>query len=1104
MATDITSTQPPAGLVLADPRLTDPAVCLWDDECDYTEADARPGTPVAPSGSLLTLEASGDTQTTDGALTAVVLEGGTPGATAGAATVGYSRASQAVRGWEAPCTISASRVVAWKGADSYADPVVLGLASGRVVVAACTATELLTWTSDDEGLTFDGPTTVWTGAAASPCLVWSEEAGLLLLATASTGTRIRVYRSSDYGDSWSLVSRGTTAVEASQRIVAAAQGREVLVIGHHRSTPSGSVHGMDLLNQYISLDWGASWTLVSTRRESYTSAGALLDEGSGWPSLAARPDGGYLLAWLGTVSSSSAVVRLATLTSGATPVATLESIDLTTAPGGADWSEAPANVTTSGGHHTQASADLCVMVDDAGCGWVTLRVADTAAARPYRHSWLVAWAPDCQTWRAWGMDPLSVGDRGDAGMWWRANDTGDHYPSGARACYHRGRVLVAHGFTAQEAAADGPSVLVTQLGGYSSVTQPRILDAVEMRERGHYDRTHLPIERLSDSSDWTATTAGAFTWALNAAGYEGLTTGDGVGLAGQAYAEWTSAAVASANGRVHYEVRATQAASVAAKEVAIDLRLGNGTTTVQVSLRHLPGTIALYDDLAGGGAGAALAAWASLDTGLPVQVRLQLSLDGLAVRCWWRQPSAPLEEDRGWTELGTGPHTVASAASASGNRLRVGHIASAGAGSQVRSRWYQVHHAIGAETAESLAGVEGRWEQADPEDYLAGRPLTGRPVYLADGVSVAASSGPAVELEEHVITAEGLHPVRRAWPSVALSPRDGARLTSGAAHTLAVQLFSGSTSYECAVPEVMAVAVAGCNWGSCTVEGYTSGAWASIGTLDLTGGLSLAYTRRGNVLLPSGTSTLRLRPGELVGATMALGSYRRRVVAHSEGLWSDATGGPTPQIVLEAVTGSEPGSGTAYPWYPSGVLLFATGTTRYRGLRLVWASTTTADNWLALGALHIGRVYPLARPDWGQQLSRELTRDLEESPTGRVSLVRRGPSRRVVEIDWAEVGADLTDAHRSADGGSYLRSGPTQKGATRGAHGLELQAIDERYPVVYLPQLGPDAALPRMVVRPHEHLYALPAGPPSMQQVLGTWGTDELVTVSALTLRELV
>jgi hypothetical protein len=186
------------------------------------------------------------------------------------------------------------------------------------------------------------------------------------------------------------------------------------------------------------------------------------------------------------------------------------------------------------------------------------------------------------------------------------------------------------------------------------------------------------------------------------------------------------------------------------------------------------------------------------------------------------------------------------------------------------------------------------------------------------------------------------------------------------------------------------------------------------------------------------------------------------------------------------------------------VLLFATGTTRYRGLRLVWAATTTADSWLGLGSLHIGRVYPLARPDWGQQLSRELTRDLEESPTGRVSLVRRGPSRRVVEIDWAEVGADLTDAHRSADGGSYLRSGPTQKGATRGAHGLELQAIDERYPVVYLPQLGPDAALPRMVVRPHEHLYALPAGPPSMQQVLGTWGTDELVTVSALTLRELV
>jgi hypothetical protein len=1102
MGTDITSTQPPAGLVLPDVRLLDPSACIWAAQSSYTEADARPGVPVGASGSTLVLEASGDEQTTSGALTLRVLEGGTPGATVGAATVGYSRSSEAVRGWEAPCTITASRVVAWQGPDDYSWPVVLGLASGRILVAACTTTELLVWSSDDEGLTFAGPTTVWTGAAASPRLVWSDEVGVLLLATTQSGTRIRVWRSQDEGDTWTVLSRGAVAVEASQRITAAIQGRELLVIAHHSATPSGAVHGTDLLHQYLSHDWGATWTLVSTRWESY-DGGSILDQGSGWPSLAARPGGGYLLAWLGTVTSSAAVVRLGLLTTGAHPIETLSTLDLTTATGGADWSESPATVTTSGSHHTQASADLCALVDDAGHGWVTLRVAYATAPRPQRHSWLVAWSYDCEAWRAWGLDPLAASDQGEAGTWWRSGDTGDHYPRHASACWHRGRVLVAHGFNAQEASASGPSVLLTQLGGYSTTTQPRIRTADEPQMRGHWDRTHLPIERLADVSDWTPTTAGAYTWALNAAGYEGITTGDGVGLAGQALASWTTATTSSPNARVHYEVRATQAASVATKDVAVDVRVDSGTAAAQVSVRHLPGTIALYDDFAGGGAGAALAAWASLDTGLPVQVRLQLSLDGLAVRCWWRQPSAPLEEDRGWTELGTGPHTVTSGATVGTSRLRVGHIASSGAAAQTRSRWYQVHHAFSSEVADSLAGVEGRWEQADPEDYLQGRPLTGRPVYLADGVSVAASSGPAAELEEATITPEGEHPLRLAWPSVALSPRDGARLTAGASHTIALQLYSGAVAYECAVPPVMAVAVAGCNWKTAVLEGYTSGAWASLGTLDLSGGISLGYTRRGNVLEPSGTSTLRLLPGELVGSTLEVGSYRRRVVASTEGLWSASTSGPMPSITLEGVTGAEPASGTAYPRYPSGVLLVAPGA-RYEGLRLVIASHSTVEGYQSLGALLVGRVYPLQRPDWGQATSRRWTRDSDETEDGRLWLRRRGPSRRVVDIDWAESGADLTDAQRAADGGSYLRAGPAQQAATRGAHGLELQALSDSQPLVYLPALSADAALPRMVVRPHQHMLALPSGPPTLTQVLGTVGTDEYVTVSALTLVELV
>jgi hypothetical protein len=1101
VATDSTLT--PAGLLLPDPRLRTTSA-LWAAESSYTEADRRPGVPVGAADSLLVLEASGDEQTTEGDLTAIVLEGGYPGATSGAPTVGYQREGETVRGWEAPATISASRWVAYGSPTAYTAPVPLGLPSGRVAVAACSSTALLVWLSDDEGLTWTGPTTVWTGAGTSPALVYSPEVGLLLLVLTTTGStqRARVYRSSDEGDTWTLHARGVTPLLASERWTVASSGRELLAVTHHHSAPAGPPHGEDILYQYLSSDWGATWTEVSSRRESD------VDDGSGWPSLAARPGGGYVLAWVGTVSSSEGVVRVALLSSGAEPLGSVDPLDTSLPPGGGDWATSPATVTTSAGVWTLASADLTVVVDDAGQGWLLVRVADTAAAVPYRHSWSVIWSPDCETWRPWGLDPLDSTDEGLGASWWRSADTGPHYPWRARACYHRGRLLVAHGYVAQEGGAGGSSVIVTQLGGPSTVAQPRIRSASEPQHRAHWDRTHLPWERLPDTSDWTHATTGISSWSVNAAGYEAVTSGDGVGTAGSTAVTWTATASAAAHLAAHYEVRATQVASVATPQVAWEGRLDDGTTQVQVSVRHLPGTVALYDDLGGGGAGAALAAWASLDTGLTVQVRVAVSLDGTACRVWWRQPGAPLEVDREWTELGTGPHTLTTAATAgAGHRLRLGHLASSGAGSQTRSRWYAHHHTLateGATDGASLAGVEGRWEEAAPEDYLPGRPLSGSPAWLADGVHLSASTGPAAELEEATITPLADRPVSRIWPSVALSPRDGLRLEGGSEHTIALRLYEGATAYDCELPVVTAVALYGCNFQTATLQGHTSGSWTTLGTIDLSGGLTLGCTRRGNALVPSSVGTVRLQPAELAGATIKIGTDYRRVLRSTEGLWSSTTDGPVPQILLSGVDGTESSSATCTPIYTGGVYLLAPGSTRYAGLRIVIPVQDTVDGWVSLGSLLVCRVVPLQRPDWGSQHEVRWARDTEVTPTGRTVLTPLGPSARVVEIDWAEVGTDTTDTWRAALGGSYERAGPTQPGATRGALARELQALSSADPVVYLPQLSPDTALPRMVVRPWAHLLAVPQGAPVMQQVLGTWHSDEVVTVSALTLQELV
>lgn len=1094
------ATLTPAGLVLPDARLRESS-SLWSAESSITYAEPIPGRPVLASSSGLVLEAHGDEQEGSG-LSAVVLAGGQPRDEVGWPTVGWTRTGEETRHWEPPVVISGSRVVAWAGASDYTQPAIVGLASGRLLVAAVQdGTDLVVWYSDDEGLTWTGPTTVYTAAAvSSPCLVDQGEEGVLLLCEA--GQSLRVLLSLDGGETWPTTPRqvrlGVTAVS----MAAAYSSGEVLLLVHYRALAVAPAIGRDRVRQYMSADYGATWEQVGTLYD-------VIDEGSGWPACAGRPQGGFVAAWLALVSSTETVGRVHLL-----PTARADLSDVTSATDWGDMSGLSADsahngvgtVQAAGPAYDMVDADVCCIVDDAGWAW-------TAWRRSYGSvtgEWALLVAPDGETWAPVGRGEYPPApDASVSGYIWHTRDTGGHWPSDARMAWHRGRVLWVHGFAAQEASASGPSVIVTQLGGWSTLTTPALDVAdVELQERATFERTHLPIERLLDVSDWTGTTAGAYTWALSAAGYEGITTGDGVGTAGTAYATWTRAADGVERcWQVQYEVRATQAASVASPDVACRLRLETtAPLAVQVSIRHLPGTIALYDDLASGGAGAALAAWASLDTGLPVQVRVGVSLPDEAVRVWWRQPSAPLAADREWTELGSGPHALTTAAAGTiGNAIRIGHIASSGAGSQTRSRWYQVHHACQDPASTSTAEQVGPWHSSEVGEEAPGRPLRGLAVYLADGVSVASGGGSATPLEEAAITPTSERPIARVWPSVALSPRAGARLAQGTEQRVALALYSGATAYECELPPVSALAVYGCNWPSATVQGYTSGAWSTIGTLDLSGGLSLPYTRRGSTLVPSSIGTTRLLPGELVGATLALGSYRRRVIAQSEGLWSSTTDGPMPHIVLEGVTGSEPSSGTATPWYTSGLMLWAPGSTRYAGLRLVLASSiTTVDGWLDVGVLLVGRVYPLARPDWGGQTSRAWRREVSASDAGYATLQRRGPSSRVLSIDWAESGADLTDLRRAAVGGSYYRAGPTQPGATRGGVALELLGLSDRDPVVYLPRLDPDASLPRSVVRPDQHLLALPDGPPELRQRLGQAGVDEWVTVGSLVMRELV
>lgn len=539
------------------------------------------------------------------------------------------------------------------------------------------------------------------------------------------------------------------------------------------------------------------------------------------------------------------------------------------------------------------------------------------------------------------------------------------------------------------------------------------------------------------------------------------------------------------------------------------LRLSDGATFEYDVLIHFSSDgIALQDG--NGGAtieSVALTMGSASSPSFPVTwTRVRVYLVAGRVDWWYAQGTGDLAEQ--WTK-GVGG-TVSNGAAATQSRVIWG-CGAIPVLTSARQRFLGV--AFGGEWQHGIETL-AEWEKsysAGVRGHVQGRPIPGRsspypiPELTSDTEDVgylSATGGPTYVGETVNLPVSSTYAIDSVHPISSPSPRDRWRAT-GTAEVLLVYDLGDAQWYG----DALALLVCGgrpAQWVLETDDGSTG--WTTQGTLDLTLGSSLTFTRTGAVVVANGGTavTRYLRENELAGGYLVSGSVAAEILTSSAGWW----GGSSRQqvrITLAAV-GSFPSSGSNLSIVcPNGILIvYPTSAVLRRYVRIrAAASAVVPDSKYGAGILGVGRVIGVgADPAWTWTSERRLNVRRTRSSDGVSDARELGPIARRLSYSWPDY-QDMLILREAADWvatSSGLVIGTGEDSATLGEV-LTAVASGEA-PVVVVPRLPSSTS----TILDRE---AFVFGRVSMDSLgvtgkQGTEGTNETVTVGALTVDELV
>lgn len=400
------------------------------------------------------------------------------------------------------------------------------------------------------------------------------------------------------------------------------------------------------------------------------------------------------------------------------------------------------------------------------------------------------------------------------------------------------------------------------------------------------------------------------------------------------------------------------------------------------------------------------------------------------------------------------------------------------------------------------------------------------PLLLEDDVHIVAKSGPSYIPDKWRITPAFDYAFTNIIPASNPSPRRGWRSLADNVQQLGTWLLDPDFLSRRLLNHSLAFLILNSNLEQVLVETSATGAaWVVLTTLDATDGWTpLEYDRRGATIIPrAGTvhsGSRYLWHSAHVGDTFVLneeGSKTfHKIRANTEGAWiGSQSNTKKPTIVLER--DNLPGA--------LAVQAFGTGEIRRKDfggivhsynldhpyIRLRIPAQFTADGDYRIGQAPMCYLAAFAHEyDSGWSITREFDSEVFRRRGGTRRARKNGPSRRVVEIAWAETAVDASRAQVDAPDPDYvvcqtavaLAIGSVQD-AVRMVEGVHIEQDGPVSPVVYLGRVPTDANATHPLEDWREFVYGrLETENLRIDNVTGDEGVSELERLNTITIRE--
>lgn len=1020
------------GLLIPDDRV------VWANysaASSNTQAGPRPGAPEPDQDTSLAWEASGDSDGTTYDLRVQV--GGCPGRDDGTWLWKESADLDSEwRGWDPPTAISGWWPVdSDTTADAYLYPQAIRLDSGVVLCASqYKGDKVRVWRLPVGGSW--AATTVYTASAtysggAHPCMVQLSTGRVLLFFLVESGTwsQLRMYYSDDDGATWTMGQRAALrhVLDRSTyditRMRVARVGAEMMLV---MSLVDSSLTCEDVLRQYASADGGASWALVDTwTGASYNWAGTQAE--------VIGVDDTFVVAYLraedDTTHATDAIACVRRVGSAWTPLSSVTAIEArgeTTAP---IWG------VLSGGNfdsNTRIAGGLALCADDDGTLYLFGR--DTGN----NYDGLVVVSRDSGvTWLGIGSSDAPSG----YAVWYQAGDDTGH-PKRLAAVATAGRVLM---FYAPEGSiSNDDSLFVVQLGGYSTVEQPRAAATDRPLDRVTWGVVYWPADVPNMvGATWTAHNTGApiadvvngYLDITQAGGEEKYYSADptcdiedGIVIeadlhaaSGQAYIK----AVVSdgVNGHaVSVKVSSTQIVvrdTDAGTDLQTDSLVGQETTLVRIRM-------AIWNPTGSGGS------------------------DNGKLRVWAR--AGGLLADGDWREV-AGYSLLKSAAHAA-PRITFGGVLGAA---------HVMFGPVCYEAGATQTGL-GMGDQDNPDD-LQGRPIGAVPVEGPAGQFFKGLAGPGYRGDTWTAAPAYDHGVELAHWEVSRSPDERWRTVDNAG----VEDINWTwTETEMAQGHALAIYLGGINFKTAELHGSNgAGVFSKICDISAAFATGLTWARYGNTVRPSAVSGANggyVPENGCVGwtwhqtANAGANTVNRKVVSNIGGAWAPGSH-RLPILHLEGAEATDDATGTSGELWSDQVLVIVQDPGQYKGFKLRLPAQETAEGYREVGVVLVGHLHMFGQtPSWGRELGWETSVEITTSRSGRRRVRAPAKVRRRVSFSWDEP-VDTSELFASVASPSWAAGYSGGNGTSTPAESvLGMGALfgrlnGARTPVVYCPRI---------------------------------------------------